>query len=640
MAESSNEPASGSATIDEFVGTLLGGRYELGRVLGAGGMGAVFEGRDLRLGRTVAVKVMLPGYARDAEYTQRFLREAQTASQVRHRNVVVILDYGETSGGIVYSVMEFLVGQDLQELLRRQPRQLLPWEQACGLLVQIASGLRAAHSQGVIHRDIKPANCFVTTEDDELVVKVVDFGIAKLQDAKHTQQLTSTGNMLGTPSYTAPEMVLTGGPASPLSDVYSLGVVAYRMLTGRLPFSGNTAFEVMHHACLHPVPPLREQIDDLPEAVEQLVLEMLAKTPEQRPADMAEVRQRLQALRQEGHGGGPQAMEWGESSALRLHLDRAGASGDLGERTEVLETRKREVSAEVSNQPMPQEAVPVVVTALVDALAVAEAVGGQTEVDASERPMEPTVAAVGTTEDSGSIAPGVAEKKPKVGESALPMRDAAVVNERPRKVTGWLVTGGIVVVAALGGLGWSILSAGTEASPTQSKVAVAGSDDAAEPLVSKPVATTAMDFYDLVSAGSSTGAEGSTGAGSSTADRGPREATWSTTVEYDELHEPRDVEPSVVQPKPTSQKVRRPPPSRPPSDGVLKKKLSKKIQQQCAAEVTGKKVIVSFFVDGNGDPSMATATPRDAGGECAKRQVAGTKFRARSGQTPIKIIVE
>lgn len=182
MAVSVDEPFDAPQGFGELCGTVLGERYALGRVLGAGGMGAVFEAKDQRLGRAVAIKVMRPVFAGHVEYVKRFLREAQTASKVRHRNVVVILDYGEAAGGLVYSVMEMLVGRDLEEVLEARPGQRMAWEEACGLLVQIASGLKAAHGQGVIHRDIKPANCFVTVEDDEPVVKLVDFGIAKLDD--------------------------------------------------------------------------------------------------------------------------------------------------------------------------------------------------------------------------------------------------------------------------------------------------------------------------------------------------------------------------------------------------------------------------------------------------------------------------
>ncbi|MEM9456500.1 MAG: protein kinase [Myxococcota bacterium] len=285
-----------SEALAELSGTVLEQRYRLGAILGAGGMGAVFEATHLRLDRRVAIKILRPGLSDRGEYVERFLREAKAASKIGHRNVVEIHDYGEAAGGLVYSVMAFLVGQDLEQLLRAQPEGRLPWAQAHGLLVQIATGLKAAHGCGVIHRDIKPANCFVTKEDGEPVVKLLDFGLAKLDGTEPAQQLTSTSQLLGTPSYMAPELIRAMGPASVRSDVYSLGVLAYRMLTGRVPFMGTNAFEVLRMACYEPVLPLREVVPEIPKDVEGLVLGMLAKKPEDRPADMQAVRERLLAL--------------------------------------------------------------------------------------------------------------------------------------------------------------------------------------------------------------------------------------------------------------------------------------------------------------------------------------------------------
>jgi serine/threonine protein kinase len=298
-------------------GTVLEARYELGRALGAGGMGAVFEAKHLRLGRMVAIKVLRPALVGHDEHIQRFIREAQVASKIRHRNVVEIHDYGEAPGGLVYIVMELLRGQDLDCFLEAQPEARLPWWQASSLLFQAARGLKAAHAVGIVHRDIKPANCFLTTDEEgQPLVKLLDFGIAKAEDSEPTQRLTATSAVLGTPSYIAPELVLTTQPASPRSDIYSLGVVAYRMLTGRVPFTGATAFQVLHAACFEPVPPLRGYAPDVPPAVEALVLQMLAKAPEDRPPSMQTVRDALVVLLNDGLG--VQAVEIPVSGSLPL----------------------------------------------------------------------------------------------------------------------------------------------------------------------------------------------------------------------------------------------------------------------------------------------------------------------------------
>ena len=312
-----NVPVAVENPLLALSGTVLESRYELGRVLGAGGMGAVFEAKHLRLSRMVAIKVLRPAFVGQDEHIQRFIREAQVASKIRHRNVVEIHDYGEAPGGLVYIVMELLRGQDLDHFLEAQPEARLPWWQASSLLFQAARGLKAAHTVGIVHRDIKPANCFLTTDEEgQPLVKLLDFGIAKAEDTEATQRLTATSAVLGTPSYIAPELVLTTQPASPRSDIYSLGVVAYRMLTGRVPFTGATAFQVLHAACFEPVPPLRAYAPDVPPAVEALVLQMLAKAPEDRPPDMQTIRDALVVLLNDALGALP--VEIPVSGALQL----------------------------------------------------------------------------------------------------------------------------------------------------------------------------------------------------------------------------------------------------------------------------------------------------------------------------------
>jgi serine/threonine protein kinase len=291
----SSAPPSPSSALLALSGTVIDARYELGRIIGAGGMGAVFEAKHLRLGRMVAIKVLRPDFADHDEYVQRFLREAQAVSRIRHRNVVEIHDYGEAPGGLVYSVMELLRGQDLDQYLASRPHQRLPWWEASSLLAQAARGLKAAHAAGIVHRDVKPANCFLADEEGQPLLKIVDFGIAKAQGTEQTR-LTATSVVLGTPGYVAPELALTSHPASPRSDMYSLGVVAYRMLAGRIPFTGATPYQVLQAACFEPVPPLRAFAPDVPPGVEALVMQMLAKAPEDRPSDMQAVRDALALL--------------------------------------------------------------------------------------------------------------------------------------------------------------------------------------------------------------------------------------------------------------------------------------------------------------------------------------------------------
>jgi serine/threonine protein kinase len=233
----------------------------------------------------------------DTHFIKSFLREVRLVSKIDHPNVVEILDFGKTTGGLIYSVMKFLEGQNLETHLCTQPEQRLPWAQACNLLAQVAAGLGAANKCGVIHRDVRPANCLLTNgPDDQLLVKIVDFGMARVDDAALTQRLVGLGEGLGTPAYIAPEIVRTNSPANPCSDVYSLGVLAYRMLCGRVPFTGETLFEVLHHSCFDPVPPLRGHAPDVPPAVENFVLRLLAKHPDQRPQDMRAVRDTLRVL--------------------------------------------------------------------------------------------------------------------------------------------------------------------------------------------------------------------------------------------------------------------------------------------------------------------------------------------------------
>lgn len=379
--------------------------------------------------------------------------------------MVEILDYGETAEGLVYSVMEFLRGQDLEDLLRAQPGGRLPWARAFGLLVQIASGLKAAHGQGVMHRDIKPANCFLTEEDGEPLVKLVDFGIAKLEGGDGGHTLTGTAQVLGTPSYIAPEMVRTKQPASAQSDVYSLGVVAYRMLVGRVPFSAPTVFELLRTACFDPVPSLRAQVPEIPAAVEALVMELLEE-PEARPADMQRVRERLLALGRETLGA--QAGEHPATTALPLSVLDSVPPPGLMDGPTVPRALRRAIAPTLAEAP----GTPPGVTTEVLHLPTPMAVGG---------------GAAHGVHDPGSVSSPSrsGETVPAVGEATLRGIESSGSIDSPRGRAAWWVLGSVVVLAMAGVLAVvPAMLVESETSPTSDEVAVVDAEPIADP---KPV---------------------------------------------------------------------------------------------------------------------------------------------------------
>jgi serine/threonine protein kinase len=279
----------------DWSGTILDGRYRILGLLGRGGMGHVYAAVHMVLDQQVAIKVLHPRLAEDPRFRARFLQEARAASRIRHPNVVDIKDFGAAPNGSVYLVMEHLRGRDLAMELRHQGA--LPWARARNILVQAASALQAAHAKQIIHRDIKPDNCFLLDDEDEGlcdVVKLVDFGIAKIGDAS-SKGLTGIGEILGTVSYMSPEQARSE-PLDARSDVYSLGAMAYEMLTGLVPFRGSAAFRVIAAHLREQPEPLRSLVRQVPAAVDELVLRMLAKAPDDRYASMKAVVQALRAI--------------------------------------------------------------------------------------------------------------------------------------------------------------------------------------------------------------------------------------------------------------------------------------------------------------------------------------------------------
>ncbi|HWT01219.1 MAG TPA: protein kinase [Pyrinomonadaceae bacterium] len=288
-------------------GPLMAGRYLLEKRLGRGAMGQVYLARDQNLvTRRVAVKTVRPDILTDEDMQEgeaiaRFEREARTAASIRHTNVVDVTDFGKTPEGVFYLVMEYVQGETLHHLLRREGT--LSVHRTLSLLKQVASGVEAAHDEGILHRDLKPANIFImqpkkktaatTRAIGDGIVKVGDFGLAKIvsQAVADTSGVSGSGpasrGIIGTPEYMAPEQMQMETKLDARADVYALGVIAYHMLGGRPPFSGEL-MQLVTQKIMNDPPPLSGLRSDIPKDVERAVMHALEKDPAKRPATVAE----------------------------------------------------------------------------------------------------------------------------------------------------------------------------------------------------------------------------------------------------------------------------------------------------------------------------------------------------------------
>ncbi|MBN2309697.1 MAG: serine/threonine-protein kinase [Candidatus Hydrogenedentes bacterium] len=281
---------------DPLIGRRLGS-YKVVRPLGKGGMGCVYLAADLSLERPVALKVMLGQFARDDSMLRRFNREAKAAARLNHPNIVQVYAVG-FEDGVPFIAMEYVKGYTLARWLDQAGR--LPWLQALRVVSQIAAALSCAHGRGVIHRDIKPGNVLI---DEEGRVRVADFGLAKLQSAD--SQLTTDGLLLGTPHYMSPEQCGVG-EIGPASDMFSLGVVLYEMLSGSRPFAAETPAALIRNITTQEPAPLAGLVPDLPPAVDALVMGLLDKSPDSRIGDSAQLlREIARASAAEAAGASP-----------------------------------------------------------------------------------------------------------------------------------------------------------------------------------------------------------------------------------------------------------------------------------------------------------------------------------------------
>ncbi len=287
--------------IDTMIGTVLDGRYRLDKLIGEGGMGDVYRATHVHIDTEFAVKLLKPEFVANQTAIKRFQLEAKAAGRIHHPNAVKVTDFGVTPERIVYLVMELVQGKSLRSLMRMSGK--FDYLRAVNIVRQVCAAVDAAHRGGVIHRDLKPDNILIEKVQEFERVKVLDFGIAKLKETKTDAFLTQAGTIIGTPQYMSPEQC-QGKPLGPGSDIYSIGILLYEMLTGEVPFDGDSTLQVVYRQ-LHEQPrQLLELSPNAPPTLAQVVMRALEKEPEQRQSSAIELSDELKdAMEAIGEGG-------------------------------------------------------------------------------------------------------------------------------------------------------------------------------------------------------------------------------------------------------------------------------------------------------------------------------------------------
>ena len=275
---------------------LVGGKYRLVKLIGRGGMGSVWEARHCNLGTPVAIKFIEAEYANSAEARSRFDKEAKAAATIQSKHAIQILDNGVTEEGKPYIVMELLQGEPLDKRIDRLGQLTL--QDTARIIQQVSRGLSKAHERGIIHRDLKPENVFIVhnNDDDDEVAKVLDFGIAKIQSSPHSPGITSstkTGAVLGTPFYMSPEQARGLRNVDHRTDVWSLGVIAFKCVTGKLPFDGESVGDLLVKICTAPIPLPSHSVPGLPQAFDSWFMRALEREPDRRFANVTELAEHL-----------------------------------------------------------------------------------------------------------------------------------------------------------------------------------------------------------------------------------------------------------------------------------------------------------------------------------------------------------
>ena len=280
-----------------LAGSIVAGRYEIQRRIGSGGMGSVYLARHITLKREVAIKFIHPELCSSEEVLRRFDTEAKAAARIKSRHAVAVIDHGVADNGQPYIVMEYLEGESLEQALRRRGR--LPFEEVVEIVIQVARALEQAHDGGIVHRDLKPDNIFLSRDGDKgLVVKVLDFGIAKIvhDEVVGGVGTTKTGMVLGTPLFMSPEALTASAPVSPASDIWSLGACTFAAAVGKVPFEGDAIGDVVLKVCAAPMPVPSELVPELPKAFDEWFTRACSRdlaTRFKRVGEMADALRRL-----------------------------------------------------------------------------------------------------------------------------------------------------------------------------------------------------------------------------------------------------------------------------------------------------------------------------------------------------------
>jgi serine/threonine-protein kinase len=281
------------------VGDVIADKYRVDAVIGVGGMGVVLAVTHLQLQEPYAIKFLLPKTALDLEVVARFIREARAAVRIKSEHIARVSDVGQREDGVPYIVMEHLVGQDLGAVVAE--RGPLPISEAVEYVLQACEGIAEAHALGIVHRDLKPANLFLTRRSDGLpFVKVLDFGISKIQDADaKSPTLTDTKSVFGSPAYMSPEQIRSAKNVDARTDVWALGVILHELLTGRMPFLGDTAAALLAAISADEPEPVRVRRPDVSPELEDVVRRCLVKSPDARVASVADLAAALDPFKSE-----------------------------------------------------------------------------------------------------------------------------------------------------------------------------------------------------------------------------------------------------------------------------------------------------------------------------------------------------